>query len=108
MILNFEVFLLFLVVRKATEAQQAQIAHLQALIEEEQMKRKNQKIENIRRKHNYLPFIVELLNMLAREGQLVPLYEKAKQKAKEKASRNSKVWLSLSFVMLHCDLYIKT
>nr|CAG4635607.1 EOG090X0A33 [Artemia franciscana] len=76
---------------KATEAQQAQIAHLQALIEEEQMKRKNQKIENIRRKHNYLPFIVELLNMLAREGQLVPLYEKAKQKAKEKASRNSKV-----------------
>lgn len=41
-------------------------------------------IENVRRKHNYLPFIVELLKMLAEQGQLLPIYEKAKQRAIER------------------------
>ena len=35
-----------------------------------------QKVENVRRKHNYLPLIVEILKLLGKEGKLVPLVEK--------------------------------
>lgn len=47
-------------------------------------------IENIRRKHNYLPLIVELLKMLAEQGQLMPIYEKAKQRAIERENSTPK------------------
>lgn len=53
---------------------------LQALLLQEEEKRKAYKNENIRRKHNYLPLIVEILKILASQGQLLPLYEKAKAK----------------------------
>lgn len=61
-----------------TDAQQSEIARLKVLIEEEEAKIKRYQAENIRRKHNYLPLIVEILKILAKEGQLLPLYEKAK------------------------------
>ena len=32
-------------------------------------------IENVRRKHNYLPLIVEVLKVLAKRGELVQLCE---------------------------------
>lgn len=35
-------------------------------------------MENVRRRHNYLPFIMELLKTLANKGDLVPLAEKVK------------------------------
>ena len=34
------------------------------------------KVENVRRKHNYLPLIVEILKVLGQEGKLVDLVEK--------------------------------
>ena len=48
--------------------------------------------ENVRRRHNYVPFIVELLRCLADDGKLVPLVKQAQEaiKAKE-AMKNAKV-----------------
>nr|KAF6452858.1 hypothetical protein HJG59_008184 [Molossus molossus] len=57
---------------------QSEVAKKQMLIEEVQ-KLKRYKIENIRRKHKYLPFIMELLKTLAEHQQLTPLVEKAKE-----------------------------
>ncbi|KAK2565807.1 Ubiquitin carboxyl-terminal hydrolase isozyme L5 [Acropora cervicornis] len=55
------------------------ISRLQALIEAEDDKMLRYKVENIRRKHNYLPLIMEILKVLAKKGNLVPLVEKVYQ-----------------------------
>lgn len=73
-----------------TDTKQNEIARLRLLIEDEAAKTKRYKIENIRRKHNYLPFIVELLNILAQQGQLTAFYEKAKQRALEREATKAK------------------
>ncbi|XP_069497176.1 ubiquitin carboxyl-terminal hydrolase isozyme L5 isoform X2 [Ambystoma mexicanum] len=64
---------------------QSEVRKYQLFIEEENLKLKRYKIENIRRKHNYLPFIMELLKTLAEHQQLLPLVEKAKEKQTKKA-----------------------
>lgn len=73
-----------------TDVLGSEIARLRLLIEEEENKVKHYKLENIRRKHNYLPLIIEILKILAKEGQLLPLYEKAKAKAIEKEAKKVK------------------
>ncbi|KAH8242495.1 hypothetical protein KR032_008027 [Drosophila birchii] len=71
------------------EDRQSEISSLRTYIQYEIQKKKRYKVENVRRKHNYLPFIVELLKMLGETGQLMPIYEKAKQRAldREQAQR---------------------
>jgi hypothetical protein len=44
-------------------------------------------IENERRKHNFVPFIVQAMKELAARGQLSALYERGKQQAKEARER---------------------
>jgi ubiquitin carboxyl-terminal hydrolase L5 len=73
-----------------TDQKQQEITRLRLLIEDEVAKRKRYQTENIRRKHNYLPLIVELLKILGQNGQLMPLYEKAKQRAIERESVKTK------------------
>lgn len=73
-----------------TDSVQAEISRLKMLIEVEENKVKQYQLENIRRKHNYLPLIVEILKILAKEKQLLPLYEKAKAKAMEKETKKIK------------------
>ncbi|XP_040582867.1 ubiquitin carboxyl-terminal hydrolase isozyme L5 [Lepeophtheirus salmonis] len=66
------------------ENNSAEELRIQQLINHESDRRSKWRLENIRRRHNYLPFIIELLKTLANQGQLLPLYQKAKDKALER------------------------
>ena len=54
----------------------ANIVKYQGLVAVEDDKMLRYKVENVRRKHNYLPLIVEILKVLGQEGKLVALVEK--------------------------------
>ena len=59
-------------------------SHLTNEIAMENQKAEQWKVENRRRKHNYVPFIVNLLKLLAERGELMPLLEAAKSRKKAK------------------------
>lgn len=62
------------------------INELKSSIENEDRKRLAFKKENVRRKHNYLPLIMELLKTMANEGKMVETIEKLTEKKKAKAA----------------------
>lgn len=70
-----------------TEHVHGEISRIQQLITDEEQKRIRYKVENIRRRHNYLPFIMELLKILAEQGRLVELVDKAKEKTDERKKK---------------------
>jgi ubiquitin carboxyl-terminal hydrolase L5 len=62
------------------DSQMAEVARIEMLLAEEENKRAKWKTENIRRRHNYLPLIMELLRSLASRGELLPIYQQAREK----------------------------
>jgi len=67
----------------SSDSQMAEVARIEMLLAEEENKRAKWKQENVRRRHNYLPLIMEMLRCLADRGELLPIYNKAKEKTLE-------------------------
>ena len=65
-----------------TDELNIRVKELESLIDDEDRKRLSYKKENIRRKHNNLPLIIELLTALAEEKRLVEAVKKIKEKKK--------------------------
>jgi len=53
-------------------------------ISAEEEKFKRWEVENVRRNHNYIPFLVNLLKILADKGKLGPLIQQATEKTSQK------------------------
>lgn len=67
-----------------------QLQLLQAQLEDELAELARQHQENIRRRHNYFPFIMTLLKHLSKKGLLSPLVEQAKTRASTAAQSTQK------------------
>ena len=57
---------------------------------QEKERRQRWREENVRRRHNYIPFVVSLLGILADKGHLPRLIEDAKRKAAARTERDKK------------------
>eukprot|EP01017_Pseudomicrothorax_dubius_P010039 TRINITY_DN13536_c0_g2_i1.p1 TRINITY_DN13536_c0_g2~~TRINITY_DN13536_c0_g2_i1.p1 ORF type:complete len:376 (+),score=110.21 TRINITY_DN13536_c0_g2_i1:134-1261(+) len=70
--------------RKMIAETNGEIERLNFGLSEEEAKYRRFEVENTRRRHNYIPFILELLKISAEKGILGPLVEEERKKKKEK------------------------
>lgn len=56
------------------------VASLENDLSDERDRHEMQRQENLRRRHNFVPFIIELMKSLAAKGALQPLYDNAKRR----------------------------
>lgn len=70
----------------ALAAGDAAATELQRQADLEEQKRARWRAENVRRKHNYVPFIINLFKELAEKQQLLSLLDVAKEKQKQRAA----------------------
>jgi ubiquitin carboxyl-terminal hydrolase L5 len=62
---------------------QTRIEDLKDKLNEEAAKHKRWREENVRRRHNYVPFLVNLLKVLASKNELMPLVQAAKARKQQ-------------------------
>jgi ubiquitin carboxyl-terminal hydrolase L5 len=74
----------------AAGAESEEALELQEKIKDEETKFENWKIENIRRKHNYVPFLFSLLQALAAKGELKGLVDTATKVGAERREKAAK------------------
>lgn len=71
----------------AMEVDSTTIERLNADLEEELIKENRHKIENIRRRHNYLPLAITLIRALARKGLLASMRQAAVERKRANSTR---------------------
>eukprot|EP01028_Stygiella_incarcerata_P009596 TRINITY_DN45_c0_g1_i3.p1 TRINITY_DN45_c0_g1~~TRINITY_DN45_c0_g1_i3.p1 ORF type:complete len:337 (+),score=115.29 TRINITY_DN45_c0_g1_i3:196-1206(+) len=62
------------------------LGDVMSAIRAEEEKRERWRVENIRRRHNYIPFLMNFLKILARKGDLLPLLDLAIAKSSDEDS----------------------
>merc|ERR1712150_46262 len=63
---------------------------LQMKITDEKDVRKAWAVENVRRQHSYIPFVFNLLKVLAEKGKLQELRDEAKKKVEQRDQKKKK------------------
>lgn len=69
------------------QAKRQILAEQEQIIDMETEKYARWRKENARRKHNYIPFILGLLERLAKKNRLIPLLDQAKKRRSEAAEK---------------------
>ncbi len=67
------------------ESIRMEMLSLRSRLDDELATQERQRQENIRRRHNYVPFIMTMLKHLAKRGQLQGMVERAQEKKRRQA-----------------------